>query len=346
MNGEKLTLHLGKVSNDILKRIVYPRLGATRGDVLQGPAIGEDAAVVRLGRRLLAVTSDPVTGSVDNAGWLAVHINANDLAAKGVKPCWFLSNLLLPPNTSRNLIRKICGQIDRAAKELNLAVVGGHSEVTSGLPRPIVVGCAIGAVEGGRYVRSGGANPGDVIILSKSAGIEGTAILASERRDVLSRVLGSQLVRAAIGYFRLVSVVREALAAFNTGGVTAMHDPTEGGIIGGLRELADASNTGLKTFEERIPIGYETARICDFFEIDPLQLISSGSLIITSPRGASLKIIKSLSRLGVAASVIGEVTGSPRSRLVVKRDGSVEPLPRPMGDHLWKALERPVAADV
>jgi len=342
LNGESFILHRGKVSNEVLKRIIYPRLGAARGDVVEGPAIGEDAAVVRLGRALIAITSDPVTGSIENVGWLAVNVNANDLAVRGVRPRWFLSNLLLPPDTSRKRIRKICDQIDRAAKELAMAVVGGHSEYTPDLKHPIVVGCALGAVEKGRYIRSRGAESGDVLILSKSAGIEGTAILASERREVLTQTLGLKIVRAALGYFKRVSIVGEALAAFNAGGVTAMHDPTEGGVVGGLHELADASAVGLRVFEEKIPIGYETSLICKLFEIDPLQLISSGSLLITARPHSSHRIIGALNRLGVEASIIGEVTDRRRGRRLLKRDGSVGPLPRPVEDPLWKALERSI----
>ena len=168
---------------------------------------------------------------------------------------------------------------------------------------------------------------------------EGTAILAADRRSRLADALGSSTVKKAAAFFRRISVVDDALLAFGTGGVTAMHDPTEGGIANGIHELADASNKGFKVFEERIPIAEETMRICEHFRIDPMCLIASGSLLIAAEKDFSGKIVKVLRKNGIAAAVIGELLSSTRKRAIVRGDGREERLARPVSDHLWRALE-------
>jgi len=332
----------GKVSEDILREIILKKLGAPRRDVLLGPKIGEDAAALRVGRRLLVASSDPITGAVKRIGWLAVHINANDIATMGAAPLWFLSSLLFPKNATTKLIREICRQIDQAAGELNAAVVGGHCEFVPGLQRPLVIGCMMGLTEDERYVRSGGARSGDRIILSKGAGMEGTAIIASERQNDVSKHLGSNFLKRALSYFKQISVVKEALIAFHTGGVNSMHDPTEGGILRGLHEIADASKAGFIVYEDTIPIGVETASICRLFKIDPLQLIGAGALLISSKPEYATKILRALRSKGIKANMIGEITGRPRERVMIRRDGSVSEIQCPPSDHLWKALVKPV----
>lgn len=336
-----LSLPHGKVPVDVLEKIVFTHLGAKRKDVVRGPSVGEDAAVLHVGNdHLLVASSDPITGAIERIGWLAVHVSANDVATRGVRPRWYLSCILLPETSNVSIVEKICGQIDEAAEELGVAVVGGHAEITPGLTQPIVVGCIMGVTEGKRYVTSSGAKPGDKIILTKGAGIEGTAILASDRREILTKKLGVAFVQRAGLFFNSISVVDEALIAFNAGGVSAMHDPTEGGVAGGLNEVADASKTGFYVFEEKIPIAPETSAICSFFDIDPLQLISSGALLIMAEAATSDRIVSSLEKGGVKASVIGEVTKSSGGRLIECRDGSVNRLARPFCDHLWLALAR------
>jgi hydrogenase maturation factor len=228
--------------------------------------------------------------------------------------------------------------MDNAAKELGMAIVGGHCEVTPGLTNPIVVGCAMGLTEKGNYVTAGGAKPGDKLILTKSAGIEGTAILAADREEQLKKVLKPTMLRNAKKFYNNISVVKDALTAFKTGGVTAMHDPTEGGVSGGIHEMADASNLGVKIFEEKIHIQPETSKTCDFFHIDPLQLISSGALLISAKPEFADKIIGELEQKQIHASIIGEFLENSRHRLILRKNGETRALPRPISDHLWLAL--------
>ncbi len=335
-----MRLNPGKVPNEVLQGIIFRHLGVKRKDVVLGPAIGEDAAVVKVGENFLVTSIDPVTGALEKVGWLAVNVSANDIATRGVRPLWFTSCILLPERSTENNVQKICNQIDEAARELEIAVVSGHSEVTPGLTHPVVIGCMMGIAEDGHYVTSSGAKPGNKLILTKGVGVEGTAILASDRRSVLAKKLGKRLVKMAEGFFGKISVVEDALIAFRTGGATAMHDPTEGGIAGGLHELADASNTGFRIYENRIHVSSETEEICRFFGIDPIQLISSGSLLIAARKDKVEIIMERLSKHSIAASVIGDVTKPTSGRIIISKTGKKKNLIRPVSDHLWVALAK------
>jgi len=340
MTDNKRLRYHGKIPSEILERIVFRRLGVKREDVILGPKLGEDAAVVKVGDEILIVSTDPITGAVERVGFLAVHVCANDVATRGVQPRWFTSCILLPKGAGEEIVQRICDQIDRAARGLGVAVISGHAEVTPGLNHPVVVGCMMGVAENGRYIMSNGAKPGDKLVLTKGVGIEGTAILASDRENVLSKNFGRDLVKRAKNFFEKISVVKDAMIAFKTGGVTAMHDPTEGGVAGALHELADAANAGLKVYEKKTHIPIETRKICNFFGIDPIQLISSGSLLIAVEEGRVTKLIKNLERNGIAASEIGMITNASKMRILVKKNGREVKLVRPVSDHLWKALAK------
>lgn len=336
-DNPRLRYH-GKIPSDILERIVFKHLGVKREDVILGPKLGEDAAVVKVGDETLIVSTDPITGALERVGFLAVHVCANDVATRGVQPRWFTSCILLPEGAGEEIVERICDQIDRAAHGLGVAVIAGHAEVTPGLNHPIVVGSMMGVAENGRYITSSGAKPGDKLVLTKGVGIEGTAILASDREDVLSKKLKRDIVKKAKKFFEKISVVEDAMIAVKTGGVTAMHDPTEGGVAGGLHELADAANAGLKVYEEKLRVPIETRKICNFFGIDPLQLISSGSLLIAVEEDEVTRLIKNLEGKGIAASEIGIITNVNKRRTLVKKNGRMFKLVRPVSDHLWKAL--------
>jgi hydrogenase maturation factor len=228
--------------------------------------------------------------------------------------------------------------MNAAAKELNIAIVGGHCESTPGLSNPIVVGCIMGLTEKGKYVTAADAKTGDKLILTKSAGIEGTAILASDREEQLKKVFNPAFLDSAKNFYNQISVVKDSLTAYRSGGVHSMHDPTEGGILNGIHELADAAGLGVRVFEEKIAVEPETAKICRFYEIDPLQLISSGALLIAAEPEAAPKIIESLSKERIYADVIGEFNPNPNKRILLHKDNSAEMLPRPVSDHLWIAL--------
>jgi len=335
-----MSLLLGKVPTQVLQEIVFKRLGTKRDDVVLGPSIGEDAAVVRAGKEVLVIAADPITGAEEWLGWLAVNVSANDVATCGVQPRWFTPCILLPESSKEELVERICSQMDKAAHRLNVAIIGGHCEITPSLEHPIVTGCSVGVAEDGKYVTSSGAKIGNKIVMTKGTGIEGTAILASDRRQELLEAFDENFVKKAEKFFEKISVVNDAIVAFKTGGVSAMHDPTEGGVAGGLHELADAANVGFQVYEERILILKETKKICAHFEIDPLQLISSGSLLIVAEEEKTEEIVGKLSQTGIHTSIIGEMTKPNLGRKMVTRTGEQIELARPVSDHLWIALAK------
>lgn len=330
----------GKIPIDILQEVVFKNLGASRKEVVVGPTAGIDGAVLEVGNKSLIVSMDPITGAVERIGWLAVNVNANDIATFGVEPSFLFSCLMLPSNADKRTVEVICTQMDAAAKELGIAIVGGHCESTPGLQNPIAVGCIMGLTDKGNYVTAGGAKAGDKILLTKSVGIEGTAILASDREQQLEKSLGPSILADAKAFYKQISIVKDALIAFRTGGVHAMHDPTEGGVAGGIHEMADASELGFRISEDKIVIEPETSKICRYFEIDPLQLVSSGALLISAKPEKASEIVLALEKQHVYAAVIGEFLTNVDRRLVAKRDGSMQDLPRPVSDHLWMALAR------
>lgn len=334
-----MTLPTGKIPVDILKEVVFRNLGATRSEVVLGPSAGIDGAVTNVGNMSLISSMDPITGATGRIGWLAVNINANDVATFGCEPRFLLSCILLPEKSNRATVETITKQMSRAAEDLGIAIVGGHCEKTRSLKIPIVIGCALGVTEKSNYVTAGGANQGDKLILTKSAGIEGTAILASDRQNQLEKALDKSMLKNAKQFYKRISVVKDAVTAFKTGGVHAMHDPTEGGIAGALHEMADASNLGVKVFREKIRVEPETARICDFYRIDPLQLIASGSLLIAADPAFAEMIVETLRKKSIYAETIGEFLPSPEKRLLIHENGKTKVLVRPATDQLWQALK-------
>jgi hydrogenase expression/formation protein HypE len=330
----------GKIPIDILKDVVFKNLGAARSEVTLGPTAGIDGAILDFGSKNAIVSMDPITGAVERIGWEAINVNANDVATFGVEPAFFFSCIMLPENADSKIIETISTQMHNAAKELGIAIVGGHCESTPGLANPIVVGCIMGLTEKGKYVTAAGARAGDKLILTKSAGIEGTAILASDREVQLAKIFSPAILESAKRFYNQIGIVKDALTAYRVGGVHAMHDPTEGGILNGIHEMADAAGLGARVFEEKISVEPETAKICRFYEIDPLQLISSGALLIAADPQAADKIIDALCQEHIYADVIGEFNPNSNKRLLMRKDDSAEILQRPASDHLWIALSR------
>ncbi len=328
----------GKVPPGLLERIVFTNLGREDPDVVLGPGLGQDAAVIRIGTGVLIAASDPITGSVEDVGYLAVHVNANDIATFGIPPRWFLSSILLPRGATPDELKRIMGQIDSAAASLGVSVVGGHTEVTDRTGQPVVAGFMLGFSESGEYVTSAGARPGDAIVMTKTVAIEGTAILATEGWDYLQAHIHEDVLSQATAMRGLISVVKEGVVAFKTGHVTAMHDPTEGGLAGALHELCDASSVGCMVDARSIPVHSATRAICSVLGIDPMQLISSGCMLLTCDAGHADRVVSSIGAAGVRATIIGRTVSDPGTRRVVDDHGE-RPLPRPETDALWAALE-------
>jgi hydrogenase maturation factor len=329
----------GKVPSEVLKTLVFSHLGSYDPDIILGPAVGEDASLIQIGENVIVAATDPITGSIEDVGWLAVHINANDIATFGVAPRWFLVSILLPSGSSPEDLGVIMEQIDRASESLGIGVAGGHTEVTEGIDRPIIAGFMMGMTSKGGYVTSTGARTGDHIVMTKTAAIEGTAILAAEGEQILADRLGENVVREARVIREQISVVRDGVTAFNTGYVTAMHDPTEGGLSGGLHELCDASDVGFKIDIDRIPVHDATRLICDDLSIDVMELISSGCMLMTCDPDHSEDVVSALQAEGILATIIGTIESESQER-ISESNGVSKPLPRPDTDALWDALKR------
>ena len=334
------SLPVGKLDPNLLKQIVFGCLGSPDPRVIVGPKIGEDAAVIDFRDRVLVIHSDPITGAIENIGWLAVNVCSNDIATRGVRPLWILVVMLLPQDINPAQVRQITRQIDEAAKELGIAVVGGHSEVTPGIDRPILIATAIGKVQKGRFVSSSGAKIGDCIVVTKGAAIEGTAILSTEFAELLKVKVGRAIVRRAQNFIKMVSVVEDALTAIEVGGVNAMHDATEGGIAGGLQEVAWASDVGIIAHEESIPVYEETKAVCNALNVDPLKTISSGALIISARQKKAKEIVAALQKKDIRAAVIGKIVDKKEGSYILRRDRTKLDLSKPVKEELWGAIEK------
>jgi hydrogenase maturation factor len=332
-----MALRTGKLPPQLLERLLK-HTGARDRRVLLGPSIGEDAAVVRLGKQLLVLKTDPVTYASDMIGWYAVNINANDVATRGATPAWFQATILLPVGSDEHLAEVIIKQISKAAKDLGVAITGGHTEVTPGIDHPIVVGDMHGVLEGNKVVRTSGARAGDAIVLTKSAGIEGTAVIAREKRDELLEVFDADFVKRAANYlFRPgLSIVPEAGMAIKHG-VSAMHDPTEGGVNMGLYELAEASGKSVILDEEDVIVRRETEMICAKYELEPLGLLGSGALIATFRPKDAEKFVAEVHRTGIDAAIIGRVVAG-KGKSIVCAGGKTTPLSFSERDEILKVL--------
>ncbi len=293
--------------------------------VIVGPGIGEDAAVIDTGNeRYLIAKTDPITFTADQIGWYAVHINANDIVTKGARPLWYLATLLLPEDlTTEDVAEKIFQDTVMACKSIGVSLIGGHTEITGGLSRPIVVGQMLGEVEKHRLVRTNRARLGDAIILTKGIAIEGTAVIARERRDDLVQVLDEPTLKRCRNfmYDPGLSVIKEALVASKDASVHAMHDPTEGGLATALHEVAWAAGVGLRVQADAIPVFPETQALCNHYRLNPMGLIASGALLIVLQANAADDVLTRLRSQGVAATVIGEVTDKREGIKLVTADG-------------------------
>ncbi len=328
-------METGKLSPDDLERIVFPYLGVRRPEVLLRAAVGEDSTVIDFGEWVCVLSTDPITGAARNAGWLSVHVSCNDVAANGAEPVGVLVTVLLAEQAREEELRDLMAEVHRAASELGIEVLGGHTEVTPGLPATIISSTAVGRAPKGRYVTSSGAQAGDALVLTKSAGLEGTAILATDFADRLRAALGADLLARARAFRREISVVPEGLAAAAMG-ATAMHDATEGGVLGAIHEMVTSAGLGVEVQADAIPIREETRALCSFFRADPLKLISSGAMLIACPDGD--RMVEGLSQRGIPATVIGRITEPERGRWVISGGGRRELEPS-FRDELWRIIE-------
>lgn len=330
-------MQAGKLPPDFLSTLLT-QIDIRDPRVVLGPRLGEDAALIDLGEKYLVAKTDPITFASELIGWYLVQINTNDLAVMGATPKWLMTTLLLPERTSRSEVENIFNQLKNACGELNISLIGGHTEVTHNLTKPIAVGAMLGEVTSDDVVFTAGARPGDSIVITKGIAIEGTAILAREAENaLLDAAVPTKIVESGrdILFSPGISVAPEARIACSTVDVHSMHDPTEGGLATGLLELAAAAEVGLEVDLASIHVLPETREFCDALNLDPLGLIASGALIATVARKDTAPLIAALEDGGIQAWEIGRVTTADRGTVLIGPDGTI-PIPTFERDELLR----------
>lgn len=321
----------GKLTNDTLKEIIISKIKNHNNDIIVGPEIGEDCSIIDFGNEVCVLTTDPVTAAEEKMGHIGVHICCNDIASAGVKPIGVMITILAPLTSTLDDIKQVMQEVNEACTELHIDVLGGHTEITSAVNRMVLSITAIGKGKKDNVVTTGGAKINDDIVVTGFAGLEGTGILAKSYSKYLTEKLPPELVNRAINLLDSISVVNAGILAAEFG-VSAMHDATEGGVLGAIWEVAEASDKGMYIYKEKIPVKEETVKICETLNIDPYRLISSGCMIITCSNGEGLR--KLLNNNGITANIVGKITKEGR----IIKDGGIETEVEPPGsDEIYKA---------
>ena len=327
----------GKLPETVLKRSVINQTGHRRKEVICGPAVGVDCAAVRAEEdEIFVLSSDPITGTTKDLGMHCIHVTANDLAASGAEPVGVMLTLLLPSSVEEEELRTVMQDCEKTCAALDMEILGGHTEVTDVVRQPLISVTGIGKVTTGRLLDPADIQPGEDVLVTKWIGLEATSILAKEREEELLKRFSPDFIRNARELDRHLSVVRDASAA-RSAGATAMHDVTEGGILGALWEIAEAAGIGLEIDMRAIPIRQETVEICEYFRVNPYQIMSSGSMLITAPDGEA--VLAALRESGIPASLIGHTTKSP-GRILHNGAGeeNIRYLDKPQRDELYKVI--------
>ncbi|MEF9935549.1 MAG: AIR synthase family protein [Clostridium sp.] len=321
-------MKIGKLPNEILKNEILSKINIDNRDVLVGPGIGEDCSIIDFGEEKCVITTDPITGATSEIGALSVHISCNDIASAGVRPIGVMVTILAPVDSTVEDIKKVMDDIVRSCSELSVQVLGGHTEVTDAVNKMIVSITAIG--KGKEVVTTSGAKIGDDIVVTGYAGLEGTVIIASDREAVLSKHFTLDEITNMKDMMESISVVETGILAAKFK-VNSMHDATEGGILGAIYEVGEASGLTVKIYEDIIPIKEETKKVSKIFNLDPYRLISSGSMIITTDRGEELCTY--LKSHGINSAVVGKITNEEN---ILVKNGVSTVLYGPEVDEIYK----------
>ncbi len=307
-----MKLETGKLDSDMLRQIVFGKITYRNDDVKVRPGIGEDCALIDFGDYDCVMSTDPISSTVSDIGRLAIHITCNDIASNGIQPLGIMLACMLPEGTTDADVEEIMQQAGTTAAEVGVEIIGGHTEITPAVRQPVIVSTAIGKAPAGTSQDGNDMKPGDFIMMTKAVGLEGTGIIACDHEEQLraacgpdgERLVSDEEIAKAKSFLDLVSVVPEGVAAGKVG-THGMHDITEGGILGAVWEMCQISRTGAEVWEDAIPMHPETERICRLFDVDPLRLISSGSMIIIVPKDKRAEMEEAMKAAGVDASVIG-----------------------------------------
>ena len=326
----------GKLDSDLLEKIVFQHITYKRPEVLVRPGIGEDCAVMDFGEYECVMSTDPITGAIEEIGRLAVHISCNDIASNGVQPIVLLLAVMLPEGTTEEQIEKIMRQAGEAAASLEVEIIGGHTEITAAVKQPIVVSTAIGRAVKGASQKAEDMQPGDFILLTKEAGLEGTGIICCDCADKLKGVLTPEEIAEGCELLNHVNVVKEGVAAGKVG-TAGMHDVTEGGILGAVWEMCHISHLGAELWLEAIPVSELTKKVCGHFGINWMRLISSGCMMIMVHPEQKEEVIKAIEEEGVSVACIGRVREEAYGRQLIA-GGKAEEITPPVSDELYKVV--------
>lgn len=334
-------LKIGKLDSDVLQRIVIDKIRYRRPEVKTRAGIGEDCAVIDYGEYECVVSTDPITADVKNIGRLAIHISCNDVASNGIEPLGITLAVMLPVGTTESDVQTIMTQAGTAAEEAGVEIIGGHTEVTPAVNQPVIVSTAFGRGTAGESASARNMRPGDMILMTKSAGLEGTGIIATEKAEELTGVLTPQELRRAQGMIRNVSVVKDGVTAGRIG-TSGMHDVTEGGILGAVWEMCHISGLGAEVELEAIHVDPVTEKIAAHYGINPLRLISSGCMLIVAPPSKAYKIVTEYHKIDVniKSAIIGKICGAEHGITQIDPLGQESEIAPPCADELYKVITR------
>ncbi len=328
-------LPVGKLDSDVLKRIVIDKIKYKSENVKVRAGVGEDCAVVGYGDYDCVISTDPITSSINDVGRLSIHISCNDIASNGVQPIAITLAVMLPKGTAEEDVEKIMAQAAKSAEDVGVEIVGGHTEITEAVNQPVIVSTAFGKVVAGESQSASDMRAGDVILMTKQAGLEGTGIICSDYEEELSKVLSADELAEGKRMLDDVSVVKEGVIAGKIG-THGMHDVTEGGILGAVWEMCNISGLGVLLDEDEIAVSEVTEKVCAHFSIDWKRLISSGCMIIVASAEKADDICAELGKNGVMVSEIGRVTMADEGLMLKKSDGSLEEIDPPKTDELYR----------
>ena len=327
-------MKIGKLPEPVLIRSVLKQVKHRRDEVLVGPAVGQDCAVVQVEQdEVLVMSTDPITGTVKDLGSHSIHITANDLAASGAEPIGVMLTVMLPDTVEEQEVKKMMQEAEATCKMLNMEVLGGHTEITNVVRQPLISVTGVGKIKKSQVITTLQVQPEQDIVVTKWIGLEATTILAKEREEELRKRFPAGIVDTAIGFDQYLSVVPESRIAMKHG-VTAMHDITEGGVFGALWEMTSGAGVGREVDLKKIPIRQETVEICQYFDLNPYQIMSSGSMMIATDDGYEL--VRKLEKAGIHAAVVGR-TNAGNDR-ILRNGEDVRYLDKPQPDELYKVL--------
>lgn len=329
-------MEIGKLSNKVLNEIVINTLRPKRKEVLIRPAVGEDCTAFALDGDVCVMSTDPITGATKNLGKIAVNIAVNDIASCGAEPFGIMITILIPPEGELEELKRIMHDINETCDKLNIDILGGHTEVTDAVNRFVITATSVGRVSKDRLVMTRNAKAGDVIMMTKFVGLEGSSIIVNEKKETVKTFLTEDEMKETNSFIDDLSVLEEGTIAARLG-VNSMHDITEGGVLGAIWELCHSSHLGANIISKNIPVKEVTRKICKYFSIDPLKLISSGSMLISCDENIKERLIESLAASGINCCEIGTLTAGKE---IVIYDGVMSKhIAEPESDELYKVIK-------